>query len=114
MDIYKNLGIRIKEQRKKKKFSQEKLAEMCNLGTSYIGIIERAEKRASIITLVKIANALEISTDYLLADSIKYTDGDLLESTMSSLKDMDEKDFEYVSNLIKTTKDFIRKRLKEK
>ncbi|MBN1622781.1 MAG: helix-turn-helix transcriptional regulator [Clostridia bacterium] len=114
MDIYKKLGIRIREQRKKRGLSQETLAEMCNLGTSYIGIIERAEKRASIITLVKIANALQISTDYLLGDSINYTNDSMLESTMSSLKDMDEEDFEYVGNLIKTTKEFIRKRLTEK
>lgn len=114
MDIYIKLGSRIREQRKKKGLSQETLAEMCDLGVSYIGIIERAEKRASIVTLVKIADALQVSMDYLLCDSISYSNENMLESTISSLKDMDEDDFEYVGNLIKTTKEFIRKRLSDK
>ena len=45
---FKILGKRIKELRLLNGFSQEKLAEMCNLSVSYISRIESAKKKASL------------------------------------------------------------------
>ncbi len=44
-----------------KGLSQEELSFKCDLHRTYIGSIERAEKVASIITLEKVAKALDIS-----------------------------------------------------
>ena len=65
------LGERIRQERSKKGLTQEKLAEMCELSDSYIGIIERAEKNMTVGTLVKIALVLNVSIEGLLIDSIR-------------------------------------------
>lgn len=54
------IGSRIRAQRKKCGLSQEKLAELSGLNTSYIGQIERGDKNPSIETVYRIAKALEI------------------------------------------------------
>ncbi len=66
------LGGRIKRVRLLRQITQEQLSELCTLASSYVGIIERADKKPSISTLVKIANALNVSLDYLLYDSLQF------------------------------------------
>jgi transcriptional regulator with XRE-family HTH domain len=68
MDLnYEVIGKRIKELRQKKHLTQEKLAEMCNLSASYISYIESAKKkRASLESLVKLANNLGVTVDTFL------------------------------------------------
>lgn len=56
---YRLLGARVREIRLKKGLTQEKLAEICDISPSYIGIIERGDKKLSVETLVKIASALD-------------------------------------------------------
>lgn len=63
---YELLGKHIREQRKNKQYTLEQLAEKLNVSTTFIGQIERAKGIPSLETLVKIANVLETSTDYLL------------------------------------------------
>lgn len=63
---YKRIGYRIKTVRKKRCISQEILAEQVNLSTPYISHIERAVKHASLETIVKIADSLEVTVDQLL------------------------------------------------
>lgn len=72
MDIeldYKKLGKRIKEQRLKNHLTQEKLGEIVNVATSNISHIERATTQVSLSSLVKIANALDVTLDQLVCDS---------------------------------------------
>jgi len=71
---YVYLGKRIRDRRKSLKLSQEKLSEAVDITTSYLGQIERAERIPSLETLVKISNALGVTVDFLLTDSIKVYD----------------------------------------
>lgn len=64
---WKDIGHRIRIKRKEKKMRQEDLAELTNLSTSYIGMIERGEKTPSLETFVILANALDASADDLLS-----------------------------------------------
>ena len=66
---YISLGKRIKEERLKLHLTQEKLAEHVDIPTSYMGQIERGERNVTLDTLVRIANRLDVSIDYLLKDS---------------------------------------------
>lgn len=72
---YELLGNHIREQRKKKKYTLEQLAEKLDVSTTFIGQIERAKGVPSLETLVKIANVLEISTDSLLFGNLNNKSG---------------------------------------
>jgi transcriptional regulator with XRE-family HTH domain len=67
---YKALGRRIREERMKLNLTQEKLAEKVDISDSYIGQIERGEKSLTLDTLVRLANCLGVTVDFLLEESI--------------------------------------------
>ena len=58
--LYEILGKTIRDERIKRGFSQEDLAEKANLTRNYIGQIEHAEKRIHLETLAKIARAMRL------------------------------------------------------
>jgi len=63
---FKLIGRRIKETRKSKGITQAELAELIGMSAPYICHIETATKQASLMALVLIANALNITVDTLL------------------------------------------------
>ena len=67
---YEALGQRIRQQRKLMKMTQEELASVSDVSTSYIGHIERGIKRCSLETLICICNSLQIAPNSLLQDSL--------------------------------------------
>jgi transcriptional regulator with XRE-family HTH domain len=64
--INKQVGLRIKEYRIKKGWSQEHLALEADLHRAYIGQIERGEKNIGLVNLEKIAKALSIAIKNLV------------------------------------------------
>lgn len=68
---WKDIGQRIREKRKEKGMRQEDLAELAEVSTSYIGMIERGEKFPSLETFIILANALDASADELLSGVLK-------------------------------------------
>ena len=83
--LYEDLGKRVRQQRKLAQLTQEKLAEKAGISFAFVGHIERGTRKASLETLVKLANALRVklanalrvSPEILLQDSL---DDDLLGS----------------------------------
>lgn len=73
MDL-KEVGRRIACQRRLKGYTQEKLAEMANLSVGYISGIESGNKIASLKNMLKIANVLEMSLDFMLLTDITTED----------------------------------------
>lgn len=59
-EIKNKLAIKIKLERIKRAWSQEKLAEMSKLSTTYINSIEHTSNSPTIDTLVKIASAFDM------------------------------------------------------
>lgn len=59
-------GIVLRELREKNNFSQEKLAEYCNLHTTYISLLERGHRQPTITTIFKLAKALNIKPSTLI------------------------------------------------
>ena len=67
---YQELGRRVRQRRVMMELTQEELAEKAGISCSFVGHIERGEKKFSIGTLVALCNAMEVSPNYLLQDSL--------------------------------------------
>ena len=61
------LGKAVRKKRRLLGLSQEGLAERAELHWTYIGGIERGERNVSLLNLVKIARALELTPSRLLS-----------------------------------------------
>ena len=72
---YKSLGSRVKDARTSKGYTQERLAECIDLSTTHISNIENGNAIPSLKTFVDIANALSVSADPLLCDSLIHSKG---------------------------------------
>lgn len=66
-----SFGSKVREQRKLKKITQEKLALICNIDRSYMGRIERGEVNVTLEKVYEIAKALGVSTKDLLPNDIE-------------------------------------------
>ena len=99
---YEALGQRIRQQRKLKNMTQEELATISDVSTSYIGHIERGIKHCSLETLICICNSLSIQPNSLLQDSLELpptltaldlspASTELLEQFIQVLKEHDKK-----------------------
>jgi len=58
-------GERVRELRKERGLSQERLAFKADLHRTYIGMIERAEKNITLLNIRKLANALDVNIQNL-------------------------------------------------
>ena len=65
--IKRSLADRLRELRREKKWSQEKLAEQAEMHRTYLAGIERALRNPSLENLVKLANALDITVAELFS-----------------------------------------------
>ncbi len=67
---YLIIGQRIRAIRKRQKMSQATLSEKADLDHTYICYIENGQRCMSLETLIAIANALGVTADLLLCDSL--------------------------------------------
>lgn len=70
--LLSRFGVRVRKERLKRGYSQEKLADLAGLHRTYIGMIERAEKNVTLENIGKIARALDVK----IADLLKAVDND--------------------------------------
>ena len=68
-----SLGQRIRLMRKRKGLTQLHLSELVGLSPTYISYIESGYKSMSLATFIEIANALNVTADELLIDSLENT-----------------------------------------
>lgn len=68
---YIDLGKRIRLKRLQLGWTQEYLAKEIGVSTSFVGHVERGSRKASLETLVALANAMDISIDHLLSASLR-------------------------------------------
>ena len=66
MDTKELLGKRVRELRKLRKLTQERLAELAGVDISYLGNIERGNENPTVATLEKLAEALAIKPHQIL------------------------------------------------
>lgn len=63
------LGEAIRGIRLSKNISQEKLALLAEVDRSYVGRVERGDNNVAVLTLVKLAGALDISAAQLMGEA---------------------------------------------
>ncbi len=97
--IHIEIGNRIRQLRVKKGFSQEKLAELSELNTSYIGQVERGEKNPSVDTVYRIASALDVNLPDLFKNLAPSSDNSYAHKVYSLMLTMDEKHSKYLFDL---------------
>jgi len=60
------LGLNVRKRREEKELTQEALAELANLDPTYISGIERGMRNPSVLSVLRIAKALGITTSKLM------------------------------------------------
>ncbi len=63
-------GLRVRYFRKLLGISQDDLAEKAGMHRTYIGAIERGERNVSLLNILRLVDALEISTKELFNENI--------------------------------------------
>ena len=63
--IQRELGVRIRKLRARKRWSQEEFAAVSGLHRTYIGAVERGEKNLTIMTLGTLAKTLDTTISQL-------------------------------------------------
>ena len=97
---YAKLGLRIKELRIKKELTQDNLAELAGCNTSHISNIENNHTKVSLNVLLSIANTLNTSIDYLLANQYDNSQLALDNEILRAIKDCDNQKKEKILKII--------------
>ncbi len=107
LDLNAKLGLKIKQCRNNLKITQEQLAEIIDLSQSYLGQIERGVRGVNLENLTKIANALNVSLDYLLSDYLSLYANDLDVEWSNLIKGKSPQDKETYISLFKDLQKYI-------
>ena len=71
--LVEHFGIAVRQLREQRGWSQEQLAAFSDLNRSYVGEIERGRVIVSIVTVHKLASALQLDAAALLTRSAQIT-----------------------------------------
>lgn len=102
MDLY-CLGNRIRKTRMNCGITQEKLAEMVDISTNFMSLIENG-RNMSVETLVKIADALGVTVDYLLSDTMEVQSDKIMTQIAQNLSTLSDDEKLFFLNVIKQYK----------
>ena len=105
---YSGIGKRVKDFRKNLNITQAKLGEISDVEPSNISHIERGVAKVSLPTLIKIANALNVSLDELVYDSIIKCNHISIKEISELLSDCNESEIKNIAEMIKSTKEILR------
>ena len=105
---YKVIGDRIREIRKSKKLTQEKLSELAEIEPSNMSHIERAATKVSLPTLVKICNALGVTLDEVVYTNLEKSSHISVKIIDEIISDCTADELDAISEIIKTMKKVMR------
>lgn len=85
-DLAQTIGERIMLRRKQLGYTQEQAAEKSGLSHQFFSTVETGRKNLRAESIIKVAEALEVSTDYLLLGTVNETDVNNISKLLSELK----------------------------
>ena len=106
---YKAIGDRIRRLRNERGLTQLKLAEMARQEPSNVSHIERGATKLGLGTLVSIANALEVTADDILFDSLEHADIVFREEVDALLEDCTHQEQQIILETIRSLKESLRR-----
>lgn len=106
---YKAIGKRIKIARIKADLTQEKLSEAVGVSPTHLSNIETGTTRVSLTTIISIANALKVTADDLLCDSIIKAKVQIEKDIAVILEDCDEYEIRVIRDLAAAAKESLRR-----
>lgn len=106
---YQAIGIRIRRLRKAQGLTQQALAEISNQEPSNISHIERGATKLSLPTIVNIANALGVTVDELLCDSLIEAKTFFAREATDILADCTHQELKIITGTMRALKDNLRK-----
>lgn len=106
---YEAIGCNVKKFRNRMGLTQIKLGEKSGIEPSNISHIERGATKVSLPTLVSIANALEVSLDEIIYDSLVKNEHIKIELIDDLIKDCTSDELSAVIDIVKTTLNILRK-----
>lgn len=106
---YKAIGKRIKIARIKADMTQEHLAEAVELSPTHLSNIETGTTRVSLNAIVSLANALSVTVDDLLCDSVIQSKPQFEQDIAAILEDCDEYEIRMVKDMAQALKDTLRR-----
>lgn len=99
--MQKILGKRINQLRKSKGITSEQLSEICEVNPTHMRKIESGGSFPSLPLFLKICNALETSSDFLLGDLLEHpVMPDTVEQLGKQLKHLTPNQVEMVSGML--------------
>ena len=105
---YKAIGKRIKIARIKADLTQERLAEMVEISPTHMSNIETGTTRVSLTAIVSLANALSVTVDDLLCDSVVKAKVQFEKDIAGILADCDEYEIRMIKDMAKALKETLR------
>lgn len=97
----REIGKRIRQIREEKEMTRDQLAANAEITSKFLYELENGKKGLSAITLLKVANALSCSCDYILL-GVKSRDGSYGSETFDTqlLKGFNEKQCKIISEIL--------------
>lgn len=105
---YQAIGIRIRRLRKAQGVTQQVLAERSNQEPSNISHIERGATKLSLPTIVNIANALGVTVDTLLCDSLTESKAVFEREAVDILSDCSHWELKIITGTMRSLKENLR------
>lgn len=105
---YQAIGVRIRRRRKELGLTQQALAELSDQEPSNISHIERGATKLSLPTIVSIANALGITVDALLCDSLPASRNVFAQEAASLLADCTHRELKLITATMRALKENLR------
>lgn len=104
MELAKKIGSRLREARLAKNMSQAELAEKAHLSMPIISDLELGKKGMLLNTFIALADALQVSTDYLLRTNTPEVNAIYSNEFADLLSDCSPDEVEAIIKIVKEVK----------
>lgn len=112
MGLRSLFGKKLKEIREKRGLTQQKLAELCDMQTNSIGLIEIGKTAASFDTIEILSEILDVDYkdlfDFSSEFNIENSENEIIKSLYKKIKNFDKKTLNYLLAQIKLLSDFTK------